>query len=492
MGVALGWMALALTAVAGAPDAGRGGVPIKYTVRFVEADGVGWREAVFTRLTPVTRQGSATVWTAPHDVAKRLVEHATKHPIAQDLRAPTVIAWSGSPVHIRHGGQPEARHPGGVERRRPTGRSQARDRAHRLGRDHRRAASSTRASSSRWCSRTRQVIAVHRVALGRPAEPKTSPETQKAACQVDGVRGCSKCCEAGENARSTTTSKVTFKWEWNLGGVAAAPGQYIHDDVKFFPTGPDSCRAATRTATKRTRDAGRAATDPASKATGGVVAASVPAPDCCSTTATLLLVLQGRRGGERSRVEVPEIGSQEIAGEWLIPKDGILLVSFGPHTVADKDGKAVVRERLAIVEAEESAEPAAMPAPLPRSCPRPGSWSRRCPPSGYSADARRPRCRHPPVAGACRGRSRADASPGPAEMPMAPMPPVPSRSIPQGYHIDGRAADLPPLPPEENDDDDDASESAEPRPSPQTRKSRQPEPAPEMKPGRRTRRAIPR
>ena len=31
-------------------------------------------------------------------------------------------------------------------------------------------------------------------------------------------------------------------------------------------------------------------------------------------------------------VEVPEIGSQEIAGEWLIPNDGILLVSFGPHT----------------------------------------------------------------------------------------------------------------------------------------------------------------
>ena len=46
--------------------------------------------------------------------------------------------------------------------------------------------------------------------------------------------------------------------------------------------------------------------------------------------------------------------------------------------------------------------------------------------------------------------------------------------------MDGRAADLPPLPAEE-DDDADSSESAEPRPSPQTRKSRQPEPAPETK-----------
>ena len=82
MGVALGWMALAL-AVVGAPEAGRGGVPIKYTVRFVEVEGLGWREAVFARLTPVTRQGAATVWTAPSDVAKRMVQYAAKCPAAQ-------------------------------------------------------------------------------------------------------------------------------------------------------------------------------------------------------------------------------------------------------------------------------------------------------------------------------------------------------------------------------------------------------------------------
>ena len=67
---------------------------------FMEADGVAWREAVFARLTPVTRQGSATVWTAPHDVANRLVEQAKKSPTARILQAPTVIAWSGSPAHI--------------------------------------------------------------------------------------------------------------------------------------------------------------------------------------------------------------------------------------------------------------------------------------------------------------------------------------------------------------------------------------------------------
>ncbi len=55
-------------------------------------------------------------------------------------------------------------------------------------------------------------------------------------------------------------------------------------------------------------------------------------------------------------IEVPEIASSAIAGEWLIPNDGILLVSFGPHTVAGKDGKAVIRERLAIIEAEGDVE----------------------------------------------------------------------------------------------------------------------------------------
>ena len=53
MAVALGWIALALAAVAGAPRAERGDVAIGYTVRFVETEGLGWREAVFARLTPV-------------------------------------------------------------------------------------------------------------------------------------------------------------------------------------------------------------------------------------------------------------------------------------------------------------------------------------------------------------------------------------------------------------------------------------------------------
>ena len=72
MGLALGWIAVALAGVAGAPRAERGNVAIAYTVRIVETEGLGWREAVLTRLTPVTRQGAATVWTASRDVVERV------------------------------------------------------------------------------------------------------------------------------------------------------------------------------------------------------------------------------------------------------------------------------------------------------------------------------------------------------------------------------------------------------------------------------------
>jgi hypothetical protein len=142
-------------------------------------------------------------------------------------------------------------------------------------------------------------------------------------------------------------------------------------------------------------------------------------------------------------VQVPEIGRGEIAGEWLIPRDEVLLVGFGPHTVADNDGKAVVRERLAMITTEEvaapvaaDAEPLGFPRPLPRV-----------------------------------------AIPSPAA-PL-PSPGLPSRSLPQGIHVDGTPADLPPLPDDEKEGSS-SSESADPRPSPQ--KKVQPGAGPAAKP----------
>jgi hypothetical protein len=191
----------------------------------------------------------------------------------------------------------------------------------------------------------------------------------------------------------------------------------------------------------------------------------LPASECCSAATPCTTAAAGG-SSQAVTVEVPEIGSQEIAGEWLIPNDGILLVSFGPHTVADKDGNAVIRERLAIVEADEAAEP------IGSAAPRPAMWGTPVPAYAVPIVPAPAAMAMPPMA----VTPSPSAVPAPAA-PMTPMPPMPSRSTPQGYHKDGKTAELPPLPPEEADDDDDdeeSSDSAETRPSPQMKKPRHP------------------
>jgi hypothetical protein len=290
---------------------------------------------------------------------------------------------------------------------------------------------------------------------------------------------------------------VIWSMEFNLGGnkgITLPAGQCIKDDVKCCPTAPDCCAsgapskadAAKVTATvPAPKPADGAGVTPvyivnpvcdhvtAAKTTHGVIVASAPASSCCATPAAC-----GSCSGQGAAVavEVPEIGCQEIAGEWLIPKDGILLVSFGPHTVADKDGKAVIRERLAIIEAEESDETVVLPQPSPSA-----AW--RVVPNTDSARWYGPALMVPAVPG-LPITVPAPPTPGSVPPPTLPpaagvpaaMPPMPSRSIPQGIHADGKAADLPPLPADEADDDDDgASESAEARPSPQMKRPRHPE-----------------
>ena len=98
---ALGWFVVALAGVAAAPPADRAKVQITYTVRMVEAQGVEWREEVYNRLTPVTHQGAATVWTVPRDAARQLLESFSKCPDAKILQAPKVTAFSGVPAAIQ-------------------------------------------------------------------------------------------------------------------------------------------------------------------------------------------------------------------------------------------------------------------------------------------------------------------------------------------------------------------------------------------------------
>ena len=100
MGVALGLIAIALAGAAGEPKSGGEKVQIQYTVSFIETEGMGWREAVFTRLTPVTRQGAATVWTAPGNIKPRLLQRAIKDRQACPVQTTAIKAWSGSPAHF--------------------------------------------------------------------------------------------------------------------------------------------------------------------------------------------------------------------------------------------------------------------------------------------------------------------------------------------------------------------------------------------------------
>ena len=87
MGISLGWIAL-LLGVTGAQPADKNAAQITYTVRMVEAEGVGWRASVMSQLKPVTRQGSATVWTLPAGASSRLIKEFDKNPavtVAQSL-----------------------------------------------------------------------------------------------------------------------------------------------------------------------------------------------------------------------------------------------------------------------------------------------------------------------------------------------------------------------------------------------------------------------
>jgi hypothetical protein len=147
-------------------------------------------------------------------------------------------------------------------------------------------------------------------------------------------------------------------------------------------------------------------------------------------------------------VEIPEVGGQEVAGEWLVPNDGILLISLGVHTMTGADGKAVVRERLAVLEAQEGQTAAAV---VPAS-----TGAINIPTLPPPALPTIQPLRVPHVA----------LGHGPLKIPA-----LPGRSIPEGMHADGTAAEAPPVPDDEVALDADA-ETSEPAPSAQM-KSRQ-------------------
>jgi hypothetical protein len=172
------------------------------------------------------------------------------------------------------------------------------------------------------------------------------------------------------------------------------------------------------------------------------------ASDACTATraaeASKCCAEAGGTEEHQAELRIPEIGRGAIAGEWIIPRDEILLVAFGPHTVADKDGKAVVRERVAVISAEEFAHP------------RTESDQEQIP---------------PPLTVPKLARSAAAATAPASPAPGLPMPTMPSRTLPQGVNTDGTTAELPPLP-DETAEESPADASSEPRPSPQAKRPR--------------------
>jgi hypothetical protein len=386
MGVTLGWVAFALAGLAGAPHAERDKPQITYTVRMVEAEGVGWREGVYARLKPVTRQGAATVWTVPRDATTRLLEEVNKSPAARILQAPKVTSSSGVPATIQ-------------------------------------------------CRRSLQLVT-------------------QAAWNVD------------EPAPAGTLEKVRAGWHTTM--VARKLDQGILVQVVFEDTviravhhvnvnrsGEPKCSAASAAPISEPQ----AVTGGGNASALMAIASSILGNEACAAqkcNEPQACCPSAESGGKDRDVrkvvlDVPEIDNQEVVGEWLIPSGDVLLVSFGAYTVADKDGKAVVKERLAIIEVDLASTTTPLNGPTPAS-PAPAPIF---PPSAALLPIPLPKIATtvPKIA--------------------MPNPTMPSRSIPQGVHADGTPADLPPLPADETETDSSASEPSQPMPSPQTKKTRQ-------------------
>jgi len=347
----------------------------------VESQGLGWREAVYSRLKPVTRQGAATVWTIPDDASTRLLSHLTKDPAARIIQAPRVTSFSGAAATIQC-------------------RSNAR-----------------LVTQAAW--------------NGEEPAPAVAPEN------------------------------VRVGWHTTLIGRKLDQGilvQIVFEDTAIRALHHVEVQQSTEPKCTAAEVPERCGFSGIVGKSGGFIAIAQAAlgkeaddeQDCDGHNVGCESSEKRGKGPDVQKVslDVPEIDTHEVVGEWLIPRGEVLLVSFGAFTVADKDGKAVVKERLALIEADlvTNAAPLAAPGPL-KPAPAPVFT--------------------PPAA----------SLPAPLPKIVMPSPVMPSRTIPQGVHADGTPAELPPLPADETETDSSASESSQPMPSPQTKKTQQPKPA---------------
>jgi hypothetical protein len=289
MKIALGLFAWVLLGTEGAP---KPDTPlIRYDLRIVEMKGLGWRESLYSRLQPVTRQGGAMVWTADRETVEALV--ARSSPV---VRAPRVSSPEKAAARITQ--------------------------------------SSTRKLATRL---TRHADGP----VDRAVPVAYSPDYE----------------EVGEGFQMTIS------------------GREIDQGVLAWVLLEETRVAAVH-----------------------------------QVMLTEFVTPKDAKAGEQQlnpKIDVPEVVKAGIEGEWLIPRDGAILVSLGAHTTADAEGKAVIHERLMLLEAQPVAAHEGPTRPFAFSLPR-----------------------------------RDEVA---APLPM-PVPATPSRSLPQGINKDGTPVPLPPLP----------------------------------------------
>lgn len=410
MGYAMGWLVV-VAALAGAPQTKPAGPEIKYQVKLVEVRGLKWRQAPGCCLKPVAHKNGVTIWTAPQDVVASLSEGTVENTIA----APKVIAATMSPAHVT------------------------------TRKDH------PFITQVSW--------------NGRTGEPRGKTETVREGMALT-IAG--RCIDQGVLTHLVIEDTgIHSVHTVNLDSPAAVrqASREAAGNGCATATAANSCASACpASGNDQTRDAEACKTS-----LGGETGKECCAGDAaeCQAGKTAATASCGAKEVVRTaQIQIPEVGHAEASGEWLIPRDEVLVVGFGPHTVADKDGKAAVRERIALITAEKIEDPSevrsarmtvpSIPTPTHVAVPAPAP----VPPPARTALA----------------------------APMA-IPALPSRSIPQGIHADGTPAELPPLPEDEKAETQ-ADESSQPMPSAQTKPKRSaesdssaaPEPKPSAKP----------
>jgi hypothetical protein len=421
MGITMGWIAVVLAGVAGAPPAKPAGPDIVYQYQIVEMHGLQWRAQAGGGLRPVTSHGAVSVWTAPASFLKSLPAGTAK----QTLAAPRVTAASMAPAHV-------------TTRKNQALVTQAAwvDEAKDLRIKYENVRSGMAATVAgrkldqgvlvQLVIEDTDIRAVHNVNVTSPAEVsfKRHPGEPADCCVSQASHGNkpSDCC-AAQGAQVSAAARTARDASWPFTFSPLAAGR---------TTAQRACDSACPTSGHPGR------TDSQAKQAAWT---SVAGSACCADDADNARECHETEAAEAAasaQVQVPEIGREAVAGEWLIPHGEVLVVSFGPHTVADKDGKAVVREKLALVTAEEADAVSPSSAAIHQALPQ-----------------------------TAMPRSLPNLA---APAPMA-VPKIPSRSIPQGVHADGTPAALPPLPDDETCEQP-ASEPSQPMPSPQNKKPR--------------------